>query len=49
MLSSIVSDRVFYTSIEKKNSTQLFDFAKINSLKKADSIKVIFNKIQVYQ
>lgn len=49
MLSNFINERIQYAPMEKKDVAQLFDYAKINSLKKADSIRVIFNKLQVYQ
>lgn len=49
LLSSAIQYRIKYATIQQKITKSVFDFDKINSLKKADSIKVIFNKLQVNQ
>ncbi|MEI6311547.1 MAG: hypothetical protein WCP57_04715 [Bacteroidota bacterium] len=49
LLSTAIQYRVQYALVEQKPIKTLFDYDKINSLKKADSIKVIFNKLQVNQ
>lgn len=49
LLSSAIQYRIQYATVEQKISKSVFDYDKINSLKKADSIKVIFNKLQVNQ
>lgn len=49
LLSSAIQYRIQYANIEQKITKSVFDYDKINSLKKADSIKVIFNKLQVNQ
>lgn len=49
MLSPLIQYRIQYAPIAKKNTKSTFDYSNIASSKKADSIKVIFNKVQIYQ
>ena len=49
LLSNLIQDRIQYAFVEKNQNTTLFDYSKISSITKADSIRVIFNKLQVYQ